>query len=275
MKNKEFSFKVQNVSFFGEYFKPDTVRAVVILVHGMGEHSGRYKKYVIPKLNESNIGVITFDHFGHGKTEGKRGHNPGFDAVLDSVKTVIEKSKEVFGDKPLFLYGHSMGGNVVINYVLRRKNDLTGVIATSPFLRLAFEPPKWKMMMANLILKIFPGMIMDTGLEAEAVSRDKKVVEDYINDPLIHSKVSPNFSVVFMETGEWAIQNASKLNIPVLLLHGTADRLTSYKASEELAKNSENVTLKLYEGGYHELHNDLVKEEEITDIINWINNKIS
>ncbi len=274
MTNKEFKFKVDQVDFFGQYFKPDNIKAVVVLVHGMGEHSGRYANYVIPKLNQAGIGVITFDHFGHGKTKGKRGHNPGFDKVLDSVAYILKKSKDVFGDLPTFLYGHSMGGNVVINYALRRKNNLSGVIATSPFLRLAFEPPKWKMNLAKLVLKIFPGMIMDSGLEVEAISRDPKVVKAYKNDPLNHGKVSPNFSVVFMETGEWAIKNASKLNIPMLLLHGTADRLTSYKASEEFAGNSKNVQLKLFEGGYHELHNDLVKDEEINDIITFIREKI-
>ncbi len=275
MDHQEYNFILHKTKFYGQYFKPKIVNAVVVLVHGMGEHSSRYIKNVIPQLNKASIAVITFDHFGHGKTEGKRGHNPGFEAVLDSVEEVLKKSHEIFGNKPTSLYGHSMGGNVVINYVLRRKNTLTGVISTSPFLKLAFEPPKWKMSIAKVLLNIYPALIMDSGLDVNAVSRDKKAVKAYTDDPLNHDKVSPNFSVLFIESGEWAINNANRLNLPMLLMHGTDDRLTSYKASEEFAENAgNNVDLKLFEGAYHELHNDIIKNEAIDEIINWINNYI-
>ncbi len=116
---------------------------------------------------------------------------------------------------------------------------------------------------------------MDSGLDVNAVSRDKKAVKAYTDDPLNHDKVSPNFSVLFIESGEWAINNANRLNLPMLLMHGTDDRLTSYKASEEFAENAgNNVDLKLFEGAYHELHNDIIKNEAIDEIINWINNYI-
>ena len=112
---------------------------------------------------------------------------------------------------------------------------------------------------------------MNSGLEVAAISRDANEIEAYKNDPLIHDKVSPNYSLIFMKTGEWAINNASKLKFPMLLLHGTSDRLTSYKGTEEFAKNAKkNVTLKLYEGAYHELHNDFVKQEILDDITKWI-----
>lgn len=271
MMHKEFNFNVCNTKFFGSYFQPESLKAVIVLVHGMGEHSKRYEKDVIPYFNQNSIAVITYDQFGHGKTEGKRGHNPSFEAVLDCVDFMLEKAKELFGNKPTFLYGHSMGGNVVINYGLRRKTSLTGIIATSPFLKLAFEPPKWKMLLGNIMLKIAPSLSMNSGLEVAAISRDANEIEAYKNDPLIHDKVSPNYSLIFMKTGEWAINNASKLKFPMLLLHGTSDRLTSYKGTEEFAKNAKkNVTLKLYEGAYHELHNDFVKQEVLDDITKWI-----
>ncbi|MEN8124797.1 MAG: lysophospholipase [Bacteroidota bacterium] len=275
MIHQEFNFNLNQTKLYGQYFEPKTVNAVVVLVHGMGEHSSRYKKYVIPELNKISVAVVTFDHFGHGKTEGKRGHNPGYDAVLNSISYVLEKSKELFGEKPTLLYGHSMGGNAVINYTLRRKNDFKGVIATSPFLRLSFEPPKWKLNIAKALLKIYPSFIMDSGLDVNAISRDKKAVEAYINDPLNHDKVSPNFSIPFIESGKWAIENAQKLNVPMLLMHGTGDQLTSYKASQEFAKNSKNVDLKLFENAYHELHNDIIKEDAVGEIINWINKNLT
>ncbi len=276
MTSKAFHINIHNTNFYGKHFEPKDVKAVVVLVHGMGEHFQRYENFVIPFYNQNNIAVLTFDQFGHGLTEGKRGHNPNFEAVLDSVQIMLKKAESVFGNKPTFLYGHSMGGNVVINYVLRRKNNLTGVIATSPFLKLAFQPPSWKLKIAKILLKIAPSLTMSNELDVAGISRDKNEIEAYKKDPLIHDKVSPNYSIVFIESGKWAIKNANKLNLPMLLMHGTDDRLTSYKGSEEFEKNSGNkVDLQLFEGGYHELHNDIIKNEVLKQMLAWLNNQIT
>jgi len=270
MIHEEFDFNYHNTKFYGQYWQADNTKALVILVHGMGEHATRYTSSIIPEFLKHDISVISYDQFGHGKTEGKRGHNPSFDAVLDCVKIISEKANTLFGNVPTFLYGHSMGGNVVINYVLRRKHSFTGVIATSPFLRLAFQPPSWKLFIGKILQKIAPSMTMGNELDVTAISRDKAEVQKYIDDPLVHDKISSNYSLTFMKTGEWAIKNAAKLTVPMLVLHGTGDRLISHKASEEFAHNSSNVTLKLFEGGYHELHNDLCKEDFIHTIVHWI-----
>ena len=276
MIHKEFYFDLHQTKFYGQYFQPKTVNAIVVLIHGMGEHSARYEKNVIPFYNKNSIAVLTYDQFGHGKTEGKRGHNPGFNQVLSCVDEMLKKAKDIFGEKPTFLYGHSMGGNVVINYILRNNQNLTGAIVTSPFLRLAFDPPGWKISIGKVLQKIAPSITMGNELELEAISRDKNEVEAYKNDPLVHDRISPNYSVVFMETGEWAINNANRLHIPMLLMHGTGDRLTSYKASKEFAKNAgDQVELKLYEGAYHELHNDINKTEVLEKMISWINKRIT
>ncbi|MGB1043400.1 MAG: lysophospholipase, partial [Tenacibaculum sp.] len=216
MKHSEFNFNIYNTELYGQTWAVNTTKAVVVLVHGMGEHSARYK-HVAKKITDNNFSVVAFDHFGHGKTEGKRGHNPSFNAVLESVTKTIEKAKELFPEKPIFLYGHSMGGNVVINYSIRKKHDLKGTIATSPFLKLAFEPPKIKLAFGKIIQKIAPSITMGNELDANHISRDKTEVEKYINDPLVHDKISPNFSLTFIDTGKWAIENANKLNSPMHL----------------------------------------------------------
>jgi len=276
MIHKEFDINLYNTKFYGQYFQPKIVNAVVVLIHGMGEHSKRYEKHVIPFYNQNSIGVLTYDQLGHGLTEGKRGHNPGFEAVLDCVRAMLEKANNIFGDKPTFLYGHSMGGNVAINYVLRRENHLSGVIATSPFLRLAFDPPSWKITLGKALQKITPSITMANELELEAISRDLNEVEAYRKDPWIHDQISPNYSIVFMETGEWAIEHTGQLSIPMLLMHGTGDRLTSYKASKDFAdKAGKKVELQLFDNAYHELHNDLIKKEVLENMIMWINKKIT
>jgi len=273
MTHSEFQFHIYNTKFYGQTWTANTTEAVVVLVHGMGEHSSRYYE-VAEKLTANHFSVVAFDHFGHGKTEGKRGHNPGFEAVLESVTKTIEKAKELFPKKPIFLYGHSMGGNTVINYALRKKNELKGVIATSPFLKLAFEPPKVKLAIGKLLQKIAPSITLGNELDVNHISRDKIEVENYKNDPLIHDKISPNFSLTFIDTGKWAIENAHKLNTKMLILHGTDDKIIDYKGSEEFANNSEKATIKLYQGGYHELHKDLCKKEMLQDIINWLKSQL-
>jgi acylglycerol lipase len=273
MTHREFNFDLYSTKFYGQYWQAIETKAVIVLVHGMGEHSSRYE-HVAKKLTENSFSVVAFDHFGHGKTTGKRGHNPSFEAVLESIAKTIEKSEELFPKKPIFLYGHSMGGNAVINYTIQKKHHLKGTIATSPFLKLAFEPPKIKLAIGKILQKLAPSITMGNELDPTYMSRDKTEVKKYVNDPLIHHKISPNFSLTFIETGQWAVDNAKKLQIPMLILHGTADKIIDYKGSEEFANNSKNTTLKLYQGGYHELQNDLCKEEMLQDVVNWLSSQL-
>ncbi len=274
MTHQEFTFNIYKTDFFGQYWQPENPKAVVVLVHGMGEHAARYTTSVIPKLVENKYAVVAFDHFGHGKTTGKRGHNPNYNAVLESVSETIKKAQELYPNKPIFLYGHSMGGNTVINYTLRKKHTLQGVIATSPMLKLAFEPPAWKMILGKIMQKIAPSITLSSELDATHISRIQKEIDNYVNDPLMHDKISPNFSLSFLDAGDWAIKNASKLNTPMYLLHGTDDKIIDYKGTEAFAKNAKKATLKLYKGGYHELHNDLCKEEMLQDVVDWLNSKL-
>lgn len=273
MKHQTLTFSFHNTEFFGQYWQPQIAKGVVLILHGLGEHSGRFT-HIAEALTKNNFGVIAFDHFGHGKTSGKRGHNPGYEIVLDSIEQFIDKTETIFGGLPIFLYGHSMGGNAIINYILSRKHTLKGAIATSPFLKLAFEPPKWKITLGKVFQKIAPSITLGNEIDASFISRDKDELEKYKTDPLVHAKVSPNFSLSFMEKGVWAIENASKLEIPMFLAHGTDDKLISYKGSEEFAANSDKVLLKLYKNGYHELQNDICKDELINDILSWLSYQV-
>lgn len=273
MTHQEFNFEYYKTTFFGQFWQPQRVKAVVIIIHGMGGHSGRYQN-VAKKLTDNDFGVIAFDQFGHGKTSGKRGHNPGFDIVLESIDKLIHKANTLFVNIPIFLYGHSMGGNVAINYTLRKNNNLVGIIATSPMLRLAFTPPAWKLSLGKILQKIAPSVTLGNELNINHISRDKIEVKKYIDDSLVHDKISPNFSLSFLESGEWAIENANLLKIPMLLLHGTDDKIIDYKGTEAFANNSTKTNLKLYKGGYHELQHDLCKAEMLEDVVDWLNKQL-
>lgn len=269
--HKEFNFKLESTNFYGQYWKPEKTEAVVLLVHGMGEHSDRYAGFFVNYFVEKNIAVLAFDQFGHGKTEGKRGHTPGYNYNLDSIDLMLKKCSEVFGEIPTFLYGHSMGGNLVANHVLRRQSNIAGAIISSPLLRLAFTPPAWKLKMGGLLRNIYPSFTEATGLNVNDISRDPAEVKKYKDDILVHDKVTINYSLPFFEAGEWAVRNAGNLNKKILIFHGTGDKITDHLATKDYAGNAgKNATFKLYEGGYHELHNDLCKEEVLKDMVNWI-----
>lgn len=275
MQHQEFFFQHSEKQLFGQYWVPNDCKAMILLVHGMGEHSSRYYDNVIPELLAKHIGVITYDNFGHGKSEGKRGHCPSYDALLEVLDTVYLKAKEITRGLPTFLYGHSMGGNLVINYVLRKKPEINGVVLTSPFLRLAFQPPAWKMIMGKFLQKIAPSITLPSGLDADAISRIPEEVEKYQNDPLVHDMISPNFSFPIIDAGNWAIENASSTENPILLLHGTDDQIIDYMGSKDFAKKTKLAELVLIDGGYHELHKDLEKDKVLRTIVKWIQSNLS
>lgn len=270
MLESEFCFHLYGSEIIGYRVEPKVVQGVVVLVHGFGEHSGRYRESVIPMLTDLGLGVVTYDNIGHGKSGGKRGHCPSYEALLDVLAAVIDKTKELHYEKPIFLYGHSMGGNLVLNYVLRRKGAFAGLVATSPYLRLSFEPPKWKIVLGKMMLKIMPLMTLPSGLDANGISRIPEEVAKYQNDSLIFDAVSPMYSFPVMDAGEWAVANAHTLNCEALLLHGTGDQIIDHTATIEFHQKASNTTLKLYKDGYHELHHDLCKETMLEDIRKWL-----
>ncbi len=270
MQLQEFKLSSKNINIYAGYILPKKVKGFVILVHGFGEHSGRYQENLVPMLLEVGLAVFVYDNFGHGKSSGKRGHCPSYVALLRLLDEVLEKAKSMFPQLPHFLYGHSMGGNLVLNYALRNKTKLSGVIASSPYLRLAFQPPKWKMVFGRVMLNIWPSITLPSGLDPNGISRISQEVERYKADPLIHDKVSPMFSLPIIEAGEWAITNAPKLSVNTLLVHGTGDTIIDFNGTAEFHGNSNATTLKLFEGGYHELHHDSCKEEVLLTIHNWL-----
>lgn len=271
MNRAQFQVTVAGQTLHGNLYRPEKAVAVVIIVHGMGEYGRRYERSVIPALLKNGIAVIAYNQFGHGMNSGKKGHHPGYRYLMDSIDNMILKAEKEFPGQPVYLYGHSMGGNVALNYGLRRPGRITGMVVTSPFLQLAFEPPAWKLKMGKLLAGIWPSMTMANEIDPGELSQIQEEVEAYRQDPLVHDRVSPAYSIEFIEKGEWAMQNAGDLKVPTLLIHGTADRITSCRASEEFAQGAgKKVDFMPIEGGYHELHHDLEKDRVLDAIVKWI-----
>ena len=275
MELRNSTMESNGIPIHAGFVAPRTVKGVVVLVHGFGEHSGRYMDNVIPTLVKIGFAVVTYDNFGHGRSGGKRGHCPNYMALLELLEVIINKAKSKFENLPLFLYGHSMGGNLVLNYALRKKSDVKGIIASSPYLRLGFQPPKWKMVLGKAMLYFWPSITMPAGLDPNGISRIPEEVTRYKTDPLVHDKISPMYSFPIMDGGEWAINNAADLNVDTLMIHGTGDAIIDYRGTEEFHRNSpDRTTLQLFDGGYHELHHDLCRKEVLNCIQSWLRQQL-
>ena len=248
-------------------------KAVVCIVHGHGEHIERYE-HVAAALNQAGYSVIGYDHRGHGQSDGPRGHIPSYELLLDDMTRFRNEVKEYYPDIPHFVWGHSMGGNIVLNYMLRNNTELSGVIATGPWLKLAFEPPAIQIFLGKMMDKIKPDYTQESGLDTAALTRDPDVVRAYEEDNLVHGKVSARLMVEMLGSGLWALEHANEFSQPLLLMHGGADRITSTEASKDFAAKApvDNVTLKIWDGFYHELHNEPEKDEVFKTIINWMDN---
>ncbi|MCB2202870.1 lysophospholipase [bacterium] len=278
MQSGTFNFTASdNLSLFGRVWQSELtpVKGVVNLVHGLGEHSGRYA-HIAEALTKAGYHFIAFDLRGHGLSKGKRGHTPNYDQLLDDVSLFLEKSKQIVNaDLPNFLYGHSLGGGIVINYGLRRENTLKGVIATDPALELAFKPSGVKLWLGRLMANLAPKFSLDNELETDALSRDAAIVKAYTDDALVHRRISAKLVTELLDSGEYALEHAADWDMPLLLMHGTADRISSGEASRVFAENAKSgVTLRLWDGYYHEIHNDIGKADVIAAMIDWLDIQI-
>ncbi len=275
MKNTILNWKSNDgLEIFGQKWENETTapKAVICLVHGFGEHSSRYE-HVAQFFTDNNFAVIAYDHRGHGRSGGKRGHFPSYDEFMNDVENLVKQAEINFPNLPQIVYGHSMGGNVVANYAIKRNPKVAGIILSSPFFDTAFQPPAIKLAAGRLMRNLIPSFSLPSGLDVNAISRDKEVVKKYSKDPLVFDSISSKMGIELLEFGQEAVENASKLKLPTLVFQGTADQLTSFDKTKEFVANAgTNVTFIPYEGLYHECHNEPEKEVVLKNILNWCNN---
>lgn len=275
MQHFEFSWNAEDgVNLFAQGWQPSSGPiGVVCLVHGLGDHSGRYA-HVAEALTQAGFALLSFDLRGHGRSGGPRGHSPSFDAMMEDIGNFLEGAGKRYPDKACFLYGHSLGGNLVINYVLRRRPALAGVVATSPGLKAAAKLPSWKLSLGKITYSLWPTLQMSNGLDLSGLSRDPSVVAAYKQDPLVHDRVSARFGLDFLQAGEWALAHAAEFPLPLLVVQGSQDRLVSAEASRQFAQKAPECTFKLWEGFYHETHNEPEKSEVLAFTIDWMKERI-
>jgi acylglycerol lipase len=251
----------------------ENIKAGIVMVHGLGEHIRRYSDWA-DKFIASGFGFTGVDLPGHGKSDGRRGVLNSYKLTAEMIDIEIRELKKTFPGIPIFLYGHSLGGTIVLQYVLQKKPPVKGVIVTSPWLRLSFEPSKAKLKLVSIMKGILPSLVQPSGLNIDHISHDHKVVEAYKNDPLNHNKISVGLVLSTISAANYSLSHASELKLPLLLIHGSDDLITSPEGSREFAAATPLAELKIWPGGYHELHNESFRDDVFAFIENWINSKL-
>jgi alpha-beta hydrolase superfamily lysophospholipase len=276
-----FNLKSQtdDLPLHGQLFAPDCdaqdCRAVISLIHGYSEHGARYAD-MGRALNEAGIALITIDLRGHGRSGGKRGVIKSYPDFYGDVDALLTEARRRFPDVPHFAMGHSMGGGILFNY--RHERDLPqimGYIITAPLLRLAKPAPEILRPLMLALRKLFPSFTLSQKVSGKDISTIASEAEAYANDPLVHGQLSPALALDMIDYGELALGRAKDWQGPLLLMHGEADAVTDLQASLAFkAQAGDAVTLKSFEGAYHEIHNDICRDDVYREIINFITHHI-
>jgi len=238
MKTFESKFEGNDgTSFYIQGWEPDAQpKAVLALVHGLGEHTGRYA-HVGKALTDAGYVLVGFDTRGHGKSGGARGHFPSLDTVMQDIRQFFQFVSQRYPNLPQFLYGHSLGGLLAPTYATQNNSaGLKGVMVTGAGLRSALQEQKAKIAMANILGTLMPAMTIPSGVDATTISRDKAVVDKYVNDPLVHDKTSLGLGKSALTAIDICLAHAKDFSYPLLIMHGKADKLTYASGSEDFAK---------------------------------------
>lgn len=260
------------------------VRGVLVLVHGLGEHSGRYCS-VIQALTAAGYAVFAFDNQGHGKSEGQRGHIDSWQNYRDNTAAFLQLVRQQEPTAPLFLMGHSLGGLIVLDWVLQKAhaadfqalNILGLVVSAPPISPSEGTASQVRIMLARLLSGLFPRLSLKMGLAECGLSRDQNIADQLAQDPLIHPYVTLRWGTETLNTIDWVKSHIHQLQMPILLTHGEADPIIDVAGSREIFQQigTDRKTLKIYPGSYHEPHNDLDSRLVVRDLIHWMSTQMS
>ncbi|MEL6536697.1 MAG: alpha/beta fold hydrolase, partial [Bacteroidota bacterium] len=194
-------------ALYAKHWLPDDApKAILVIIHGFYEHLGRYE-HVAQGFIDQGYGAYAIDQRGHGQTKGKRGHGV-LSQVLNDIETLLMHVRAEHTTIPIILYGHSWGGCNVSHFLLRKTtNELSGAILSSPWLRLALIPPKGKERLGNIMAKIWPSLTVANQLAPGSLSRDPAVEKAYLDDPLVHIKISAGIFKEITDVGPWIIDH--------------------------------------------------------------------
>jgi acylglycerol lipase len=273
MRHQEGTFQgVRDADIYYQYWLPEgEPKAILLIVHGLAEHSGRYMN-VVNHFVPLGYGVYGLDHLGHGRSDGTRVYVECFEDYTDTLKIFLGMVRQWQPDKPLFLVGHSMGGLIGALYLLDRQAELSGAVLSGPCVKVPDNVSPVTVLLGRLLSALMPraGLL---GLEAEGVCRDPAVVEAYVNDPLVHTgKTTARLAAELLKAMARVTAEAGRITLPILLVQGSADRLVDPDGAQMLydTAGSGDKQIEIYEGFYHEVFNEPEHDQVLRDVETWL-----
>lgn len=253
------------------WMPPLPPRAVIALVHGINEHSGRYS-FIAERAGQRGLGLVSMDLRGHGRSPGERAYVNRFDEYLLDVDALLAKARELAAGRPVFLMGHSMGGAIALRWVAERGPQVAGLVLSSAALRVGGDVPRLLVWLAPFLSRWLPRQ-RGTRLSPDVLSRIPEAVAAYEADPLVTRKGAPaRTGAELLRAMELNRAAAAGLKLPVYLFHGDADRLTDPAGSREINDlwGGADHSLRLWRGSRHETLNDLDREAVATELLDWV-----
>jgi len=257
--------------FYRHWPPTGAVRGVILLAHGLGEHSGRYQGFA-ECFCPRGFAIVAPDHMGHGHSPGSRAHIGSFSEFLGPLLQLRALIEQWYPSAPCFLLGHSLGGLIAARLLLDAQAQFSGAALSAPALAVAEPPPPLLLWINRLLSRLWPTLGM-LKLDASQVSRDPQVVADYEADPLVHhGKVSARLVAELFASMQQVNSRRGEITLPLLLMHGEADVMTAPAGSEAFHAGAGSVdkTLRLYPGLYHEIFNEPERLQVLEDLESWL-----
>ena len=249
----------------------DTPRAIILIVHGLGEHSGRYGNYVdyfVPR----GYALYSFDTRGHGRSSGPRGYVERFDRFVEDIDRRAAEAQSDWPGTPLFVLGHSLGSLMALSYARQHPDRLTGLIVSGTALQDALQMPAWKRRLASILSHVTPSLKMNNGVPLSGLSHDPAVAAAFKSDPLTHTWGTPRLATEAEVARAQIRGSAVTWQVPTLMLHGGGDPICLAKGARQFAAQTPPGLVEYHEyaGLYHEIHNEADKEQVFHDIETWL-----
>lgn len=272
------TFEITNVikdMLYCETWKPEgKPKSVMLLVHGLGEHCNRYKGDFSQFFTENGMVIYTFDLPGHGLSGGKRGHLRDQNDLHTILENRLVQIKADYPELPVFIYGHSLGGLISASFLAERHPKLHGAILSAPAFAVDNPLPPAKVALAKAMDRIFPTITLDSGLNREMLSHDPQVIEKYNNDPLVHGLTSARLGAYIINKGKFIRENPQMVKTPTLVMVGGDEAIVSKAAIHAFCEASPLAVEKIWDGMYHEIHNEKGKQEVFQFAFRWMKEKM-
>lgn len=271
----DFFLSSDGLKIMTEAWLPAERKALVLVVHGYGEYSGRYR-HVVRALTDAGYGVFALDHRGHGKSEGLRAYFDNFDEPVDDLHAYVEIIRANQPDEPLYMLGHSMGALITLAYALRYPDNLAGIIVSAAPVNADANVSKTLVTLANVLTRVIPRMPLANLAPLETLSRDPDVIRAFREDPLTYKgNMRVRLGTELNRTAKWVREHLTELELPVLVLYGEADALVNPSGSRLVYNkaSSPDKKIKSYHNLYHEIMNEPERDKVLADIVAWLDTR--